>query len=107
MNGPAIVIVASSFGSAICQRGIGRERQVRQRPIFDLVPERRRRDREHDERRDRAGQHRAQDRRLELAAPTARAVERSISIAMTTGIAASTVMIARRHLPESCRSVRR
>ena len=77
----------------------GREREVRQRAVLDLVAERRRGDREHDERRDGAREHRAQDCRLELAAPTARAVERSISVAMTTGMAASTVMIDEAPLP--------
>jgi hypothetical protein len=33
--------------------------------------------------------------------------DRSITTAMMTGISASTVMISRRHRPESCRRVRR
>ena len=38
MNGEAIVMTPSSLGTAIFHRGNRRQRQVRQRPILELVP---------------------------------------------------------------------
>jgi hypothetical protein len=82
------------------------QREVRERPVLDLVGERAVRDREHDERRDRAGEHRAEHGGLEFLDWWA-LLERSIRTAMRTGMAASTVMIIRRQRPDSCRSVSR
>jgi hypothetical protein len=106
MKGAAIVIVASSFGTAICHRGIGASvRFANVRSSISLA-----------------------NAAAAIASTTSGAIEpasiaprmavsnsltdgasseRSIITAITTGIAARTVMIERRHRPVSWRSVRR
>jgi hypothetical protein len=104
MNGPAIVIAASSFGSTIFHRGIGasvRFASVRSSTSFEnatapiarttsgaIAP--------------------ASIPLSTIASNSATAgalLDRSSITVISTGIAASTVMMISRHLPESWRSV--